>query len=97
MQFTNVSSPKWANQEHTAIDCIVNFSALGEVPFTASADGDYPYTHEIFERCLAGEYGQIAEFEPVFIPAPEILQIAPVDKLKMFLADNPDVVALLKG
>lgn len=68
MEYTNVSNPKWANEEQTSINCTVNFDALGEVPFTAVAEGDYPHTHEIFARCVAGDFGVIEAYEPP--PAP---------------------------
>ena len=57
MNYSNVSSVQWANAEHTAIDCMVNFDDLREelVPFTAVAQGDYPHSHEIFARCVAGD------------------------------------------
>ena len=67
MQYSNVTNPKWANAEHTVIDCRVMSEQHGEIPFSAVASGDYPHTHEIFERCVAGEFGVIAEYEP---PAP---------------------------
>jgi hypothetical protein len=62
--YSQVKNPKWANEEQTAINCEVNFEHLPEefVPFTATASGDYPHTHEIFARCVAGEFGQIQEY-----------------------------------
>jgi hypothetical protein len=62
--YTQVKNPAWGNPEHTSIICEVNFEHLGEefVPFSAVASGDYPHTHEIYARCLAGEFGEIAEY-----------------------------------
>lgn len=70
MNYTQVKNPKWANAEHTAIECDVNFDDLQQefVSFTAVASGDYPHTHEIFFRCVAGEFGAIAEYEALPIP-----------------------------
>lgn len=65
MEYTTVKTPVWANQEKTLIDCVVYFTKLGEVPFTASPN-DLPHSVEIFNRCVAGEFGQIGEF--VFDP-----------------------------
>ena len=75
MKYSNVSDPKWANAEHTAIECMVDFDDLSEelVPFTAVAEGDYPHTHEIFARCVAGDFGSIAEY--VAPPAPTYDQL----------------------
>ena len=75
MNYSNVSSVQWANAEHTAINCMVNFDDLREelVPFTAVAQGDYPHSHEIFARCVVGDFGAIAEYVPP--PAPTIEQL----------------------
>ena len=76
MNYSNVSSVQWANAEHTAINCMVNFDDLREelVPFTAVAQGDYPHSHEIFARCVAGDFGVIAEYVPP--PQPTTEQLA---------------------
>jgi len=67
MKYTNITSPKWANSEHTFIDCMVMSEEYGQIPFTAVASGDYDYTHEIYAKCVAGDFGAIAPYEP---PAP---------------------------
>ena len=61
MIYSQVKTPVWANSEHTLIDCFVTFDALGEVPFTA-AQNDTEYSNEIFELCLSGKFGLIAEY-----------------------------------
>lgn len=67
MNFSHIKDPKWANAEHTAIDCMVDFDAFNEdyVAFTAVESGDLPHTHEIFARCVAGEFGEVAEYTPL--------------------------------
>ena len=64
MNYTDVKNPQWANPEHTAINCDVDFDDLREeyVPFTAVASGDYEHSHKIFAECVAGNYGVIAEY-----------------------------------
>jgi len=66
MKFKSVKNPKWANFEQTVIECEVDFDDLVEefVPFAAVASGDYPHTHEIFARCVAGEFGEVAPYTP---------------------------------
>ena len=77
MKYTQVLNPIWANAEHTAINCDVDFDDLREelVPFTAVATGDYEHTHQIFAKCVAGNYGEIAEYVeppvPEYTPPPE--------------------------
>lgn len=77
MRYTQVLNPTWANAEHTAINCDVDFDDLREelVPFTAVAEGDYEHSHQIFAECVAGNYGEIAEYVappvPEYVPPPQ--------------------------
>lgn len=72
MNYTRVFNPQWANAEHTAINCDVDFDDLSEelVPFTAVASGDYEHSHQIFAECVAGQYGEIAEYTPPVFQEP---------------------------
>jgi hypothetical protein len=70
MNYSSVSSPKWANQEQTVIECIVNFDAFGPTPFGAVAAGDTDYSAQIFADCVAGKYGEIAAYQPPPPPPP---------------------------
>jgi hypothetical protein len=74
MKYTQVTNPQWANAEHTAINCNVNFDDLREelVPFTAVSSGDYEHSHQIFAECVAGQYGEIAEYV-----APPVVEYTP--------------------
>ncbi len=59
--YSSVREPRWANNDRTAIDCLVFFEHLkSEVPFTASATDVEPHGREIFDRCIGGEFGEIA-------------------------------------
>lgn len=77
MKYTKVLNPVWANLEHTAINCDVDFDDLREdtVPFTAVATNDYEHSHQIFAECVEGKYGDIAEYvapvEPEYLDQPE--------------------------
>ena len=77
MNYTKVLNPQWANAEHTAIHCDVDFDDLREelVPFSAVASGDYEHSHQIFAECVAGNYGAIAEYVeppvPEYVPPPQ--------------------------
>ena len=67
MKFSTVKNPKWADFEQTMIDCEVNFDDLVEefVPFTAVPEHDpHQHTHDIFARCVAGEFGAVAPYTP---------------------------------
>ena len=62
-------TPRWANAEHTAVDCVITTSQFGQeqLPFTASANDSEPHGRVIFADLVAGVYGDIAAYEP---PAP---------------------------
>lgn len=64
MNYSNVKMPKWANEEHSVIDCLVDFDGVGEVSFSASPSDMYEHTKQIFADCAAGKYGAVAPFEP---------------------------------
>ena len=83
MSYTQVKNPQWANAEHTLINCEVNFDSEVQefVPFSAVASGDYEYTHQIYAECVAGKYGNIAEYvtptpDPVIVAKEQAKQSA---------------------
>lgn len=88
MKFKTVKNPKWGNSDKTVIYCDVDFDDLVEefVPFSAVASGDYPHTHEIFARCVTGEFGVVAPYTP---PA----DIIGEDALAMVRADRNNRLA----
>lgn len=66
--FLNVANPVWGDSAHTRITCDVTWSEHPHLsdqthPFAAAeADPSAPHSEEIFARCLAGEFGPIAEY-----------------------------------
>ena len=63
MNYTNVTNPIWSNAEHNAIDCEVTFETIGTVPFTADPlDTSNPSSKQIFDECVAGDYGPVADW-----------------------------------
>lgn len=68
---TSLTNPVWANVEHTAIDCNITTSQLGDevLPFTASQYDVEPHGRAIFADIVAGKYGSIGEYvEPPPVP-----------------------------
>lgn len=64
MDYTSVTNPTWVN-DHLAIQCTVLFAGFAApVPFVARENDIEPHGKEIFTRCLAGEFGEIATLEP---------------------------------
>jgi len=71
--YTQVKNPRWADVDHSAIECEVVFDHVGVefVPFGANPNDQYEHAREIFARCVAGDFGPVAEFvEPVVEAAP---------------------------
>ena len=66
MNYTTVTDLRW-NREHTAIECVVNFEELGPVNYGAVPHDNYAHGREIYARCIAGDFGPIADY----VPAPD--------------------------
>ena len=62
MNYSTVENLAW-NREGTMITCVVDFAGIGKVPFAASPN-DLPHSVEIYNRCVAGEFGPIAAYTP---------------------------------
>lgn len=62
--YSQVKNPVWANEEHTCIDCEVDFCHLDDefVPFTADPTDSMEYSKTIFDECIMGKYGPIAQY-----------------------------------
>jgi hypothetical protein len=76
MEYSSVTNPIWVNAEHSAINCIVDFTAdgVGTVPFTANPlDTSNPSSKQIFDECVSGDYGTVAEYvpPPPYVPTAE--------------------------
>lgn len=65
IEIVSVRNPQWANEDCSAINCLVKTNNLvHEVPFTASPHDSEVHGREIYSRCFAGEFGEIAQMEP---------------------------------
>jgi len=75
MKYSEVKNCKWANFEHTVIECEVNFNDVTSeewTPFAANPLDHYEHGREIFAKALAGEFGEVAEYVP---PPPPIKKL----------------------
>jgi hypothetical protein len=63
MIYTTVRNLQW-DHNHLTVNCIVNFARLGELPFTANPNDDEEHGREIYARCIAGDFGPIADYVP---------------------------------
>jgi len=73
MNYTNVINPQWATADHLSINCTVIFEQFGETPFTANPNDPENHGSEIFNDCVSGKYGAVAEYVPPapFVPTAE--------------------------
>lgn len=79
--------------QHGTVDVEIDHPDYGWIPFTASPLDSEAHGRDIYARVIAGEFGEISAYlAPEFVP-PQPLD--PVEKLRAFLAENPDVAALL--
>jgi hypothetical protein len=62
MQYTTVTNLRWANKEHTVLDCDVTFTELGTLPYSPSPTDSMAHSREIYARCMAGDFGVIADY-----------------------------------
>lgn len=64
-----VKDLKWANEEHTLLECVVKYQEFSEEhPTGVNATDQYEHIRNIWTKANAGEYGVIAEYVP---PPPE--------------------------
>lgn len=63
-QLISLLNPRWADSEHTMIDCEITTSQFGEevLPFTASVDDVELHGRLVFKDIVDGLYGPIAEY-----------------------------------
>lgn len=78
---TSLSSPCWANEEHTAINCLITTSQFGNeiLPFTASQNDVEEHGKQLFKDISEDKYGEIAQYiAPAIIPEPYKEQTAQI-------------------
>jgi hypothetical protein len=73
MEYTTVTNVRWANRNRSYFDCDVTFVDLGTVSYTPNPNDPEAHSREIYARCVAGEFGPIAEYvlQPDEYPQPE--------------------------
>ena len=72
----DAQNPKWGNAEHTIIDVEAKWehiADLGYLLFTANPNDTEDHGVDLYNRCVAGEFGEIAEYvAPVEEPVSEV-------------------------
>lgn len=64
----SVEDLKWAREDHSCIDLLVQFEQFSEkTPYTATPEDDTEHGIELWSKANAGDYGEIVEY---VVPAP---------------------------
>lgn len=81
IQVLSVRDPQWAAEDGSRIDCLIRTNTLlDEVPFTAWKYDTEPHGRDVYERCRAGEFGDIAPFQPTATPATTVDLHCPIPR-----------------
>ncbi len=98
MTYTDVLNPQWANAANTAINLVLVTDELGAIPFTATPDDSTSYGPEIYELAVAGEFGDIAPYEPPsnehLLPAAKATQQRLMQEAGLAMAPLQDAIDL---
>lgn len=84
---------RWINAEHTGIDMVVTIGGQ-KMPFTARADDPEDYGRELFNRAVAGEFGEIGEYQPIM--ELEVQKVELTDEQINHIAEKAAEVAFRK-
>lgn len=95
MKYTQVKNPKWADQSHTEILVLVNWSVVGHQDWARLIPTDpSPHIQTLLAEVLCGEHGEIAQYIP---PAKAELDAQAAEKVRaernMKLATEVDPIA----
>ena len=74
MKYSAARNCKWANAEHSSIECEVMFDDITSeewTPFGANPNDHYEHGREIFAKAIAGEFGVVAEYMAPVIEMPK--------------------------
>ena len=69
-EIARARNPQWVDENHNMINLEVDFAPLDEewLPYTCSPTDVVEHSRELYQRCLAGEFGPI-DNEPVITDA----------------------------
>lgn len=80
MKYSAVKNCKWTNENHSSIECEVNFTDINLeewTPFAANPLDHYEHGREIFAKAVAGEFGVVEEYVEPVIEIPKKTLIDP--------------------
>ncbi len=70
-------SPQWGDAAHTCITIRAVFSHLPNevLPFMANPNDPEAHGRDAYARAAAGEFGVVAEYVPVVVPVPAVVEM----------------------
>ncbi len=84
---------RWADKNKESIDMFITLNGQ-KIPFTARADDPEDYGRELFNRAVAGEFGEIGEYQPIMELEVEKVQLT--DEQINHIAEKAAEVAFKK-
>lgn len=73
-KISDIKNPKFSNAESTAIDVTMTHEDYGAIPFTATEYDVEEMGRDIYAAAMAGEFGEIAPYEPPVFAMPAATQ-----------------------
>ena len=74
-----VKDPQWASEDGKIISLTVKFEEFAEeLPFGATSFDPMPYGVELYNRAVAGEFGEIKMFVPPNPNAPSVIPVSEI-------------------
>lgn len=90
MKYTEVTNPRYSSPNNATIDMEVKFEDFDEVmPFTANPNDVMPHGRELYQRAVAGDFGEVA---PYTGPSAEELQAQAAREYRDNLLHDLDLV-----
>lgn len=89
-------NPRWANYRKSSINLEVDFNELDEefVDFNAHPNDIVSWGPELYNRAIAGEFGDIAEFEvPTDITGDDALEMIRADRDSLLESEVDPIVS----
>lgn len=89
-------NPRWANYRKSSINLEVDFNELDEefVDFNAHPNDIVSWGPELYNRAIAGEFGEIAEFEvPADITGDAALEMIRADRDSLLASEVDPIVS----
>ena len=91
--FTTLTDPRWANEAHDIVNFNIKFDYLPEpINYFLGFYDDTPFAKSLWPRVIDGEWGSIAEWDPLICNLPSIVLPPPPAPEPVTFVDGQPVV-----